>query len=261
MKHIVLIKARKPEKFNYCKFGTYKDKRGKIQKLIDINGLETTGYEMFSAVVSLNINDEYDKSVYEFLKDHPLIKKFIVEDVSATERQNAETSILSAQAVTTASQLKELELKDFALLLGLDSTQQEMLLRAKIIQHASTKPAKFLEQLNDIDKDDWKITYDDGVYITKTHEQFFELVERGLYVVKKVNGVWKHNTLNIGMTDDQAIVWLKDNGDTYALLKHQLRTGVTPVEETIELEEVEQHPLRAGSAISEIEKEIDNLKK
>ena len=245
MKHIVLIKARKPEKFNYCKFGTYKDKRGKIQKLIDINGLETTGYEMFSAVVSLNISDEYDKSVYEFLKDHPLIKKFIVEDVSATERQNAETSILSAQAVTTASQLKEQELKDFALLLGLDSTQQEMLLRAKIIQHASTKPAKFLEQLNDIDKEH-------RIFLKKAFNE---------KLLTKVNGVWKHNTLNIGMTDDQAIVWLKDNGDTYALLKHQLRTGVTPVEETIELEEVEKHPLRAGSAISEIEKEIDNLKK
>jgi|TARA_R100000030_G_scaffold92513_1_gene78144 hypothetical protein len=245
MKHIVLIKARKPEKFNYCKFGTYKDKRGKIQKLIDINGLETSGYEMFNAVVSLNINDEYDKSVYEFLKDHPLIKKFIVEDVSATERQNAETSILSAQAVTTASQLKEQELKDFALLLGLDSTLQEMLLRAKIIQHASTKPAKFLEQLNDIDKEH-------RIFLKKAFNE---------KLLTKVNGVWKHNTLNIGMTDDQAIVWLKDNGDTYALLKHQLRTGVTPVEETIELEEVEQHPLRAGSAISEIEKEIDNLKK
>jgi len=245
MKHIVLIKARKPEKFNYCKFGTYKDKRGKIQKLIDINGLETSGYEMFNAVVSLNINDEYDKSVYEFLKDHPLIKKFIVEDVSATERQNAETSILSAQAVTTASQLKEQELKDFALLLGLDSTLQEMLLRAKIIQHASTKPAKFLEQLNDIDKEH-------RIFLKKAFNE---------KLLTKVNGVWKHNTLNIGMTDDQAIVWLKDNGDTYALLKHQLRTGVAPVEETIELEEVKQHPLRAGSAISEIEKEIDNLKK
>ena len=245
MKHIVLIKARKPEKFNYCKFGTYKDKRGKIQKLIDINGLETSGYEMFNAVVSLNINDEYDKSVYEFLKDHPLIKKFVVEDVSAKERQNAETSILSAQAVTTASQLKEQELKDFALLLGLDSTLQEMLLRAKIIQHASTKPAKFLEQLNDIDKEH-------RIFLKKAFNE---------KLLTKVNGVWKHNTLNIGMTDDQAIVWLKDNGDTYALLKHQLRTGVAPVEETIELEEVEQHPLRAGSAISEIEKEIDNLKK
>ena len=96
--------------------------------------------------------------------------------------------------------------------------------------------------------------------IDKEHRVFLKKAfDKG--ILTKVNGVWKHNTLNIGMTDDQAIVWLKDNGDTYALLKHQLRTGVTPVEETIELEEVEQHPLRAGSAISEIEKEIDNLKK
>lgn len=245
MKHIVLIKARKPEKFNYCKFGTYKNKRGKIIKLVDINGLETSGYEMFNAVVSLNINDEYDKSVYEFLKDHPLIGKFTIEDVSAQEKQNAETSILSAEAVTTASQLKEKDLRDFSLLLGLDSQMEEMLLRAKVIQHASSSPAKFLEQLNDIDKEH-------RVFLKKAYDE---------KLLTKVNGVWKHNTLNIGMTDDQAIVWLKDNGDTYALLKHQLRTGVAPVEETIELEEVQQHPLRAGSAISEIEKEIDNLKK
>ena len=245
MKHIVLIKARKPEKFNYCKFGTYKDKRGKIIKLVDINGLETGGYEMFNAVVSLNINDEYDKSVYEFLKDHPLIGKFTVEDVSAKEKQNAETSILAAEAVTTASQLKEKDLRDFSLLLGLDSQMEEMLLRAKVIQHASSSPSKFLEQLNDIDKEH-------RVFLKKAYDE---------KLLTKVNGVWKHNTLNIGMTDDQAIVWLKDNGDTYALLKHQLRTGATPVEKTIELEEVEQHPLRAGSAISEIEKEIDNLKK
>ena len=245
MKHIVLIKARKPEKFNYCKFGTYKDKRGKIIKLVDINGLETSGYEMFNAVVSLNINDEYDKSVYEFLKDHPLIGKFTIEDVSAQEKQNAETSILAAEAVTTASQLIEKDLRDFSLLLGLDGQMEEMLLRAKVIQHASSSPAKFLEQLNDIDKEH-------RVFLKKAYDE---------KLLTKVNGVWKHNTLNIGMTDDQAIVWLKDNGDTYALLKHQLRTGVTPVEETIELEEVEQHPLRAGSAISEIEKEIDNLKK
>ena len=245
MKHIVLIKARKPEKFNYCKFGTYKDKRGKIIKLVDINGLETSGYEMFNAVVSLNINDEYDKSVYEFLKDHPLIGKFTIEDVSAQEKQNAETSILAAEAVTTASQLIEKDLRDFSLLLGLDGQMEEMLLRAKVIQHASSSPAKFLEQLNDIDKEH-------RVFLKKAYDE---------KLLTKVNDVWKHNTLNIGMTDDQAIVWLKDNGDTYALLKHQLRTGVTPVEETIELEEVEQHPLRAGSAISEIEKEIDNLKK
>ena len=46
-----------------------------------------------------------------------------------------------------------------------------------------TKKIVRIQKLNDIDKDDWKITFDDGVYITKTHEQFFELVERGLYEV------------------------------------------------------------------------------
>ncbi len=46
-----------------------------------------------------------------------------------------------------------------------------------------TKKIVRIQKLNDIDKDDWKITFDDGVYITKTHEQFFELVEKGLYEV------------------------------------------------------------------------------
>ena len=50
-------------------------------------------------------------------------------------------------------------------------------------------------------------------------------------VLSKVNGVWKHGSNNIGLTDDQAIVWLKENADLYALLKHQLRTGVIPVQE------------------------------
>ena len=46
-----------------------------------------------------------------------------------------------------------------------------------------TKKIVRIQKLNDIDKDDWKITFDDEVYITKTHEQFFELVEKGLYEV------------------------------------------------------------------------------
>jgi hypothetical protein len=46
-----------------------------------------------------------------------------------------------------------------------------------------TKKIVRIQKLNDIDKDDWKITFDDEVYITKTHEKFFELVEKGLYEV------------------------------------------------------------------------------
>ena len=67
MRHVVLIKSNNPAKFNYCKFGTYKDRKGKIVKLVDPNGLEVSGFEMNHAVLSLDINNEDDKRVYEFL--------------------------------------------------------------------------------------------------------------------------------------------------------------------------------------------------
>jgi len=246
MRHIVLIKSKNPDKFNYCKFGTYTDKEGRIKELVDINGKTISGYEMFNAVVSLDINREYDKRLYDFLKDHPLIKgKFTIEDVSSKEQKKAENSLKSAQAITTASSLTESDMRDLALLMGIDSKLEEMLLKARIIQFANDKPDIFLSHLNDIDKEH-------RVFLKKALDK---------NILTKVNGVWKHNTLNIGLTDDQAIVWLKDNGDTYALLKYQIRTGkIEEPKEDVVLEKVEEHPMRAGTAISEIEKEIDNLK-
>ena len=201
---------------------------------------------MFNAVVYLDINREYDKRLYEFLKDHPLIKgKFSIEDVSSKEQKKAENSLKSAQAITTASSLTESDMRDLALLMGIDSKLEEMLLKAKIIQFANDKPDIFLSHLNDIDKEH-------RVFLKKALDK---------NILTKVNGVWKHNTLNIGLTDDQAIVWLKDNGDTYALLKYQIRTGkIEEPKEDVVLEKVEEHSMRAGTAISEIEKEIDNLK-
>ena len=246
MRHIVLIKSRKPEKFNYCKFGSYKNKEGRLIELVDINENLTNGYEMFNAVLSLDVTKEYDKRLYEFLSDHPLIKgKFTIEDVSAKEQEVAENSIKSAEAITIASKLTEQSMRDLALLMGIDSDQQEMLLRAKIIQFSNQDPTTFLSHLDDIDKEH-------RIFLKKAIAK---------EILTKVNGVWKHNTLNIGLTEDQAIVWLKDNGDTYALLKHQLRTGkVKQVEKKVKLEKVKEHSMRAGSAISQIEQEIDDIK-
>ena len=247
MRHIVLIKSKNPDKFNYCKFGTYTDKEGRTKELVDINGKTINGYEMFQAVVSLDINREYDKRLYEFLKDHPLIKgKFTIEDVSSKQQLQAEDSLKSAKAVTTASQLSESDMRDLSLLMGIDSTLEEMLLRAKIIDFASNNTDKFMSHLEDIDKE---------------HRVFLKKA-LGKNILIKVNGVWKHNTLNIGLTEDQAIVWLKENGDTYALLKHQLRTGkIEEIKEEVVLEEVEEHPMRSGSAISQIEQEIEEIQK
>mgnify|MGYP003110172182 FL=1 len=238
MKHIVLIKSNNPGKFNYCKFGNYKDREGRLKELIDINGIKVSGFEMFQAIVTLDINKEYDKRLYEFLKDHPLIRgKFTIEDISSNEQQKAKSSIESAKAITTASKLEERDLRDLSLILGVDSKMEEMLLRAKVIQIANENPEKFMSYLNDIDKEH-------RIFLKKALDK---------KILNKVNGVWKHNTLNIGLTEDQAIVWLKDNGDTYALLKHQLRTGKKEETKSLELEEVSQSKLNESSYIQEIE--------
>ena len=39
-----------------------------------------------------------------------------------------------------------------------------------------------IQKLNDIDQDDWKITFDNDVFINKTHSDFFELVEKGIEI-------------------------------------------------------------------------------
>ena len=144
-KHVVLIKANKPDKFNYCKFGNYKDVRGKNVDLIDINGNKVTGYEMFLPVVSLDINETYDKRVYEFLQGHPLLKgNFTIEDLRANEEKTAEIALKSAEAITTASSLSNNEMNDVSILLGFSSDLDELMLKASIIKFANSSPDKFL---------------------------------------------------------------------------------------------------------------------
>ena len=248
MKHVVLIKANKPEMFNYCKFGNYKDVRGKNVELIDINDNKISGWEMFQPVVSLDINETYDKRVYKFLQDHPLIKgNFIIEDLRDNEQKQAEIALKSAEAITTASSLSDKEMSDVSILLGLNPDLDNLMLKANIIQFANNSSEKFLSILNDMDKEH-------RVFLKKA-------LEKG--VLSNPNGVWKHGTLNVGLTDDQAIVWLKDNADVYALLKHQLRTGkIEKVEEKVEEVSVVSETIEpssiSSSTMKELEKDIEN---
>ena len=244
-KHIVLIKSKRPEKFNYCKFGNYKDKQGRNVDLIDVNDQKTDGYEMFQAVLSLDINGKQHRRVYEFLKGHPLMAgKFIVEDLRANEEKNAEGALKSAEAITKATELTENAMKDLAILMGLDSDLDGTMLKAKIIQFANGSPDKFLALTNDIDQE-----Y--RIFLKKALAK---------NVLTKVNGVWKHGSINIGLADEQAIVWLKDNADLYALLRRQLRTGKPAVEEVPVVEETPQPQALSTSTINELENEAPKPK-
>jgi hypothetical protein len=247
-RHIVLIKSKNPQKFNYCKFGNYKGKQGKNIELMDINDQVVTGYEMFSAVVSLDISQKQDKRIYDFLQDHPLIKgQFTIDDMRANEEKNAEGALKSAEAITKATELTMNAMKDLAILMGIDSDIDDIMLKAKIIQFANQTPDKFLSLTNDIDQE-----Y--RIFLKKALAKD---------VLTKVNGVWKHGSVNIGLADEQAIVWLKENADIYALLRRQLRTGKPAVEETPVVEEVVtetkvEPQTMSTSTINQLEKEVDN---
>ena len=245
-RHIVLIKSRKPEKFNYCKFGNYKDKQGREVNLVDINDQKTSGYEMFQAVLSLDINQKQDERVYTFLQDHPLIAgKFTIEDLRASEEKNAEGALKSAEAITKATKLTINAMKDLTVLIGMDSDLDDTMLKAKIIQFANQTPDKFLALINDMDQE-----Y--RIFLKKASSKD---------VLTKINGVWKHGSLNIGLSDDQAIVWLKENADLYAMLRHQLRTGkpvkaeeAPAVEEILNDTEVKPQTM-STSTINQLEQE------
>jgi hypothetical protein len=135
-------------------------------------------------------------------------------------------------------------MKDLAILMGLDSDLDDTMLKAKIIQFANSSPDKFLALTNDIDQE-----Y--RIFLKKALAK---------NVLTKVNGVWKHGSVNIGLADEQAIVWLKDNADLYALLRRQLRTGKpaveeVPVVEEVVVEETPQPQTMSTSTINELENE------
>ena len=196
MKHVVIIKSRKPSAFNYCKFGTYKNAKGKLIELIDPNGITLTGYEMFQAVLSLDLKDEDDKRVFDFLKDHPLIRKgFSIEDMSEKENKQAEIALAKADSVTAAAMLSKKEIENICRLIGLNGDWDDNIRKAKVISYASDHPPFKIFIKNCIDKN----------------------------IFERVNGVYKYGSTTIGLTEDQTIMWLKDNADIMALLKNQLR--------------------------------------
>ncbi len=242
MRHIVLIKATNTKKFNYCKFGNYKDERGKLHELVDPNGITLTGYEMTNPILSLDINDEDSKRLYDFLEKHPLVKggKFVIEDLRANEEKSAESAIQTADAVVVASKLNTKEYRDMAKLLGISTDFDDHLLKAKVIQSASTNPARFLEIHNDEERD-YKI--------------FMKNAQESKHI-KFINGVYKYGSNTIGITVDQAIAWFKDNPDVYALIKQDLRGGVSPTKEKVNKPETTENK-GGNSKLSQILNDVE----
>ena len=128
----------------------------------------------------------------------------------------------------------------------MDSDLDDTILKAKIIQFANQTPERFLSLTSDMDQE-----Y--RVFLKKAFNK---------KVLTNVNGVWKHGSINIGLSDDQAIVWLKENADLYAMLRHQVRTGQPakikkeePVVEELVTETQSEPQTISSSTINKLEQE------
>lgn len=224
MAHLVYIKAKNDTKFNYASFAAYKNKEGKTVQLIDPDGQPVDKWELYQSMHAFDLENEHDARVWEYLKDHPLVHRggFELIDARKGEQESAAKAILSAEAVTIANKLTPNEYDDMARLIGISENFDSVIKKARVLRYASEMPEKFLEVFNNVDKDYY-------VFLKKASQ-------KGL--IAFVNGVWKYKANSIGLTDEQAIEWFKDNKDVYALMKQDMRGGkkLTATNEMVQVE-------------------------
>ena len=64
--------------------------------------------------------------------------------------------------------------------------------------------------------------YDASVGISYDNLDFFIETAIEAKKINFVNGTYKYNTETIGLTEDQVVLWLKDNKDIHALLRKEM---------------------------------------
>jgi hypothetical protein len=226
-KQSILYACSKPTKMNYVFFGNYRDKTGRYHEYIDINGMEHRGFSLTQPTLALDVTQEAHKLLDEFLEEHPLVKNKSWTRTNVREKQNKETTevLNSAQAIIEAAKMNTQEVYDFAKLAGLGKNSNVDVLRAKIITLAQNDAKKFM-----------KIHFDPE----KSYRTFIvdALVSKKL---SYENATFMYGKEAIGLSEEQVIVWLKDNKDIYAILRQELRGGESSVEQRKPIEEKSYH--------------------
>jgi hypothetical protein len=243
MAHLIYVKANDDKRFSYVKFGPYTLRNGKKSVLLNPDDLPVEGWEMTSPLTTLDIDNEYDRRIYDFLLEHPFIlenKHYQLIDTKANIQKQASVILEAAAAVQVAIEIKDNELADLCKLFGIGGDVEKQIVKAKLIQMAGQAPGKFMEIYNDADK-----AY--RVFLKNALDK---------QVIQKKNDVWKHGSYTLGISDEHAIAWLKDNPEVYAVMKNQVRNGIKP--KTIATEITAPGEVSVG--MSALEKAVDAKK-
>ena len=207
-KNLIHYTHNKYKKITNFNFGSaYKDKTGRLHELKDINGLEQQ-FVTSRASFILNTSLEGDILTDNWLKTHPSIESAWTRvDIQEKEKQDTADTLDSAQAIIEAAKMNVEDVITFAKLSKMNIKSNTDVLRAKVIKIAQNSPEKFMETHFDPEKD---------------YRVFI------LDALKSKNLTYKNSTFMygkqaIGTNEEQVIVWLKDNKDIFALIKHELR--------------------------------------
>ena len=220
-KHMIYYKSKSPQRMSYVFFGNYKDKTGKMHTYTDVNGVAHRGFPNTSPIIRLDISEEHHKLVDDFLEGHPLVTNgsWIREDSIQREEQEANAIMTSANAVMEAAKLNMAEVRELGRLLGLNLESRDDILKAHVLKIAAENPDYFMNMWFDEDK----------------HYRVFLLEAQQAKIINWEKDVFKYGSQSIGISEDQSIMWLKDNKDIFALLKTQLSSG-----SKVEMDLVEQ---------------------
>ena len=208
IKNMITYKHKRyPRLRNFVLAGAYKDKFGVIKKLLDVNGLERD-WAINSSTFVLNKSIKNDAIADEWLQGHPdIVSDWIRTDLIEKEKQETEDTLNSAQAIIEAAKMNVKDVIDFDKLSKMNLNSDTEVLRAKIIKLAQEDPSKFMEVHFDPEKD-YRVFIVDAL---KSKNLSYK------------NSTFMYGKQAIGTNEEQVIVWLKDNKDIFALIKHELR--------------------------------------
>ncbi len=211
-KNLIVYKHKKHSRLTNFNLGNnYKDKFGKIHYLKDVNGLSINFVTSQSSFI-LNKTVENDVLTDEWLQNHPdVINGWERTDVQEKEQIDTKNTLDSAQAIIEAAKMNIKDVMDFAKLHKMNMNSNTDVLRAHIIKVAQDSPEKFMETHFDPEKD-YRVFILDAL---KSKNLSYK------------NSTFMYGKQAIGTNEEQVIVWLKDNKDIFALIKHDLR-GETP---------------------------------
>tara|TARA_S200002703_G_scaffold133080_1_gene121117 strand:- start:64 stop:738 length:675 start_codon:yes stop_codon:yes gene_type:complete len=221
-KKLVQYDYKNPKGVASYTFGNYKGKNGRIIEYKDINGNPDT-ITFKGASVLLDMDNEGHVLIDNFLKKNPDVVggKWIRKDLHAIEKQKTKDTLDSARAIIEAAKMTDKEVKQMATLLRFNVNSEIDVLRAKMIDVAQNQADKFMGMYFDPEKD-LRVFIIEAVRERKINYN---------------NDTFYYGKEAIGTNEEQVLVWLKDNKDILAILKHEIRGEEKSKNKTVKIED------------------------